>query len=203
MPARRRREETMTETAETEETASNGARRGRKALTEEEKKAPHGYDENGQPKAPYGHLGDGRPRQYPLVETDIPELEVEELGAFAPPSADMLALTKPVQARSEKQGHFDEIVAKLHAKWVAVGEPRTWQDLLEKGTVGGFWVAPKGVDGLKRLIDRAGRFHEYSVRYGSLVPRQPGMPADGKVYLPFAVRDVVKRKENESEDADG
>jgi hypothetical protein len=200
MPARKHTQEATPQETTTEETNGNGHKRGRKVAADRD--APLGRDENGTPLAPHGYLTDGRPRTYPLVETDIPELEVEELGAFAPPT-DFMALTKPVQARSEKQEHFDTIVKRLHAKWLAQGSPRTWQDLLDKGTVGGFWVAPKGVEGLKRLIDRAGRFHEVSIRYGSLVPRQPGMPADGKVYLPLAVRDVVKRQNNESEDNDG
>lgn len=174
------------------EASGNGtSRKGRKPASD--KLAPHGRDADGTPKAPYGYLDNGNPRQYPLVETDIPELSLDELGDIEAPPADALALTKPVSERSDRQKSIDAVVQRLHRTWEAKGKPRGWNDALNARVVGGFWVAPNGVEGLKRLIDRAGRFAEVSVKYGSLVGRRPGMEQDGKQYLPFFVRDVQAR----------
>lgn len=193
-PQRQGRQEHKPESApeaSPEVTAPAASTNGDHAEPGKDLNAPFGRDAEGIAFAPHGLLPDGKPRQHAQVKTDIPELELDALGDFVAPPP--MAQTAPVQERSDRQKHIDALVNKLHTTWITRGEPRTWDDMLKQGTVGGFWVAPSAVEGLKRLVDRAARFHNVSIRYGSLVNRQPGMPDDGKIYLPFAARTTSRR----------
>jgi hypothetical protein len=173
-------------------------RRGRQPV--EDPMAPLGRDDNGEPIAPYGFLSDGRPRRYPLVRTDLPDLEADSLGMPSAPPPDLLGLTRPTYARSEQQLHMDDVVASMHRTWIDQDSPTTWNDLADAGCIGGYWVNPEAVDGLKRLISRAVNLFGLRVKYGTPLAGPEGSDYEGKEYISFVIMDVNRRRTDDDDE---
>jgi hypothetical protein len=170
--------------------------------------APFGRDEKGQPIAPFGWLDEGtdkqRPRMYRVIRKDLPDLELDNLAAPLALPPKLVTATKPLQARSDKQAKLDGIVSASYAKWVKAGKPTTWQEMIDKKLIAGYWVAPDAVDGLKSLLDSSAAFHtqkglaKMRVRYGNPADRDEEMEQDGRVFLPFVALDRGSREASES-----
>lgn len=168
-------------------------RPGRKPPTDRD--APHGRDENGTPLAPHGYLSDGRPRQYPLVKTDLPDLTADALATPVEVPPVLAPQTKPRAYRTEQQQAIDKVVQKVHAKWTKAGKPSAsaWPLMLEKKLVAGYWVSPDSVPGLRSLLERSATYLKLRIKFGEHVSRPEDAEQDGKVYIPFVVMDRMTR----------
>lgn len=112
---------------------------------------------------------------------------------FALP-AELAQDSAPKNARSEAQLAVDSVIRDVHAKWLEAGEPRAWPDIVATGTVAGYWVTPKNVDQITKMIKSAIiATPGVSVKWGRTTPRTEDMPQDGRVFVNFTVTTTRKR----------
>jgi hypothetical protein len=171
--------------------------------------APFGRDGDGNPLAPHGWLNEGkddqRPRMYRLIDKSSADLAMDLLAKpLALPEA-LVAKAAPVPARSERAEMIDEVVRKSYAKWDRAGRPTTWESMAAKKLVGGYWVEPSAIDGLKSLLEASAAFvsangspERVRVFWGSPVDRDETMEKDGRVFIPFVTIARVPKKKTEA-----
>ena len=136
------------------------------------------------------------------AETGL-DLDFIESGAFTL-TPELTSQAAPQRARSDKQRKMDAVVERLHKHWKSVGGPSQWGKLVETKCVTTYFVQPDQAAELKKLINRAGAFHDVAIRYGSSflatehMVKKFNLPEAyvGREVISFAARDRRPRAAN-------
>ena len=136
------------------------------------------------------------------TETGL-DLDFIESGAFTL-TPELTSQAAPQRARSDKQRKMDAVVERLHNHWKSVGGPSQWGKLVETKCVTTYFVQPDRAAELKKLINRAGAFHDVAIRYGSSflatehMVKKFNLPETyvGREVISFAARDRRPRAKN-------
>jgi hypothetical protein len=158
--------------------------RGRKPV--ENKDAPHGMDDQGKPNAPFGYLANGKPRVSAPATVDVEALSLDLLNAPEDVPAELVKKTAPARARDEKQQAMDRVVSELHQEWIDAGSPSDWDRMPKKS----YPIPASAVEGLKKLVTRAGDFHGLAIKWGTPIPtvREVRNPRYGQENQPATVK---------------